>query len=118
MSTREVVFNPLCTLELAENLEIPLPRFYPRRKEAQAWKFLENYPGDPINRKLEEQLRVKSRGGRPVTASGLILKTVIVPAIKKRLTPTVSAAENGACECARVTTKPERRAWAMFLVLM
>ena len=97
MSTTEVVFNPLCTLELTENLEIPVPRFYPRRKEAQAGEFVQNYPGDPINGKIEEQLRVKSSRGRPATASGLMLKTAIVPAIKKRLTPTVSAAENGAC---------------------
>lgn len=120
MSTREEVLSPLCTLELAENLEIPVPRFYPRRKEAQAWEFVQNYPGDPINRKLEGQLRVKSSGRRPVTARdpGLILKTAIVPAIKKRQTPTVSAAENGACECARMTTKPERCAWSTFLALM
>lgn len=118
MSTTEVAFSPLCTLELAENLEIPVPRFYRRRKEAQAWEFVQNYPGGLINRKIEEQLRVKSSGGRPVTASGLIVKTAIVPAIKKRLTPTVTAAENGACECARMTTKPERRAWGTFLVLM
>lgn len=120
MSTTEGVLSPLCTLELAlaENLEIPVPRFYPRRKEAQAWEFVQNYPGDPINRKLEGQLRVKSSGGRPVTASGLIPKTAMVPAIKKRQTPTVSAAENGASECARMTTKPERCAWGTFLALM